>query len=81
MAEKSTTTKTTKKPSRAAATNGEAPKPRRRTTKKTAAPTAEQIAERAYYISLEQPGGGAMDHWLQAERELSAPAVKQSSAS
>ena len=35
------------------------------------APTAEQIAERAYFLSLERKGpGGPLDDWLQAEREL-----------
>lgn len=34
-------------------------------------PTAEQIAERAYFLSLERKGpGGPLDDWLQAEREL-----------
>ena len=34
-------------------------------------PTAEQIAERAYFLSLERQGaGGPLDDWLQAEREL-----------
>lgn len=36
-----------------------------------AEPTAEQIAERAYFLSLERKGpGGPLDDWLQAEREL-----------
>ena len=36
-----------------------------------AQPTAEQIAERAYFLSLERKGpGGPLDDWLQAEREL-----------
>ena len=35
------------------------------------APTTEQIAERAYFLSLERKGpGGPLDDWLQAEREL-----------
>ncbi|MCY4122215.1 MAG: DUF2934 domain-containing protein [Acidobacteria bacterium] len=34
-------------------------------------PTNEQIAERAYFLSLERKGpGGPLDDWLQAEREL-----------
>lgn len=34
-------------------------------------PTAGQIAERAYFLSLERKGpGGPLDDWLQAEREL-----------
>ena len=34
-------------------------------------PTSAQIAERAYFLSLERQGpGGPLDDWLQAEREL-----------
>ena len=34
-------------------------------------PTSAQIAERAYFLSLErQEPGGPLDDWLQAEREL-----------
>ena len=34
-------------------------------------PTDAQIAERAYFLSLERQGpGGPLDDWLQAEREL-----------
>lgn len=34
-------------------------------------PTTEQIAERAYFLSLERKGpGGPLDDWLRAEREL-----------
>lgn len=34
-------------------------------------PTIDQIAERAYFLSLERTGpGGPLDDWLQAEREL-----------
>lgn len=34
-------------------------------------PTTEQIAERAYFLSLERTGpGGPLDDWLRAEREL-----------
>jgi hypothetical protein len=39
--------------------------------KKTAVPTQEAVAERAYYIALEQ-GGRPFDNWIQAERELAA---------
>ena len=48
--------------------------PAKRTTrkKKVAAPTPEQIAERAYYLHLER-GGEELENWLTAEREL-APA-------
>jgi hypothetical protein len=37
--------------------------------KKTTVPAPEAVAERAYYIALEQ-GGQPFDNWLQAEREL-----------
>ena len=40
-------------------------------TQSSPQPTSEQIAERAYYLSLERKGpGGPLDDWLQAEREL-----------
>ena len=46
-----------------------------RRTKKTAGEpvvlTWEHVATRAYYIHLEE-GGGALDNWLRAERELVA---------
>ena len=32
----------------------------------------EAIAERAYYIALEQQGGDPFEHWVAAERELTA---------
>ena len=34
--------------------------------------THEAIAERAYFIALDQPDGDPLAHWLTAERELSA---------
>jgi hypothetical protein len=34
--------------------------------------THEAVAERAYYIALEQGGGRPFENWLQAERELAA---------
>ena len=40
--------------------------------KKIAAPTQEAVAERAYYIALEQGGGRPFDNWIQAEREFAA---------
>jgi DUF2934 family protein len=62
------------------------PRPRRRTAKSTTpdaavstpatvTPTYDEIARRAYEISLERNGGpgDALSDWLQAEREL-APA-------
>ncbi len=44
-----------------------AAKPRRRATPRQ--PTREQIAERAYYLSLEG-GGDEVGNWLRAEQEL-----------
>lgn len=35
----------------------------------------EAIAERAYYIALENQGGDPVDHWLTAERELAGAAA------
>jgi hypothetical protein len=43
----------------------------RRTRKKPVVPTPDQIAERAYFIHLDE-GGDAFGNWLRAERELSA---------
>ena len=46
----------------------------RRTTKKATEPIVlswEHVAERAYYISLEE-GGDPTENWLRAERELVA---------
>ena len=34
--------------------------------------TNEMIARRAYEIYISGQGGGQLDHWLQAERELKA---------
>ena len=59
-------TKATKKVARVAAT---AAKPRRRRAA-TGGPTHEQIAERAYFLSLEG-GGDELGNWLRAEQELS----------
>ena len=62
----------------------EAPAPK---TKKTAAtklkPTQDQIAARAYEIYRERGAtpGDPMQDWLQAERELAAPAKKSRSKS
>jgi len=41
------------------------------TRRRTARPTHERIAERAYYLHLER-GGDAFENWLLAERELAA---------
>jgi hypothetical protein len=44
---------------------------RKTVRRKKTAPPHEAVAERAYYIALEQ-GGPPFDNWLQAERELAA---------
>lgn len=64
MARKSTTTTKAK----ATATTAKRASPRRR---KTVAVSQEQIAERAYFLSLEG-GADPVANWLQAERELVA---------
>jgi len=64
-----------RKPTEAAATTKPAAKKTtttRRTTKKATEPivlTWEHVAERAYYIHLEE-GGDPTENWLRAEREL-----------
>lgn len=35
-------------------------------------PSYSEIAERAYFIALEESDTDALGHWLRAERELSA---------
>jgi len=70
---------------RTAAAADATPAPRKRTTTKTTAtaasrtprtrrrkPTHTQIAERAYYISLQDGGADEFGNWLRAERELTA---------
>jgi Protein of unknown function (DUF2934) len=42
-----------------------------RRTRKRPVPTADQIAERAYFIHLDE-GGDPFGNWLRAERELTA---------
>jgi len=37
-------------------------------------PTQAEIAERAYYLHLEEAGADELGNWLRAERELSAVA-------
>jgi len=58
--------------------NGAARTPRTR-VKSAAAPTHQQIAERAYLIHLSRGGhhGRPEDDWLQAERELGVPAARR----
>ena len=48
------------------------PATRRATTTKTKPPeiTDAMIAERAYYLSLEDEGSHHVDNWLRAEAEL-----------
>lgn len=38
----------------------------------TPMPSRAEIAERAYFIALEQGSSDQLDHWLRAERELTA---------
>jgi hypothetical protein len=40
-------------------------------------PSRDAIAERAYFLSRDDPGGDPESHWLQAERELSGTAAKK----
>ena len=40
--------------------------------KKKPAPTAEDIAVRAYFLHLEDATAGELDNWLRAEQELLA---------
>lgn len=42
---------------------------------KTPAPSEEQIAVHAYHI-YEAEGGDPVEHWVRAERELTAPPPK-----
>jgi hypothetical protein len=39
-------------------------------TRRKAIVTEEMIRERAYLLSIADPGGSELDHWLAAEREL-----------
>ena len=61
----------------------EAPAPKSRKTASKSKPTQDQIAARAYEIYLERGAtpGDPMQDWLQAERDLSAPAKKSRSKS
>jgi hypothetical protein len=45
--------------------------PKRRVTKKIETASYDEIATRAYFISLEA-GGEPFENWLRAERELAA---------
>jgi hypothetical protein len=68
MPRKATEAAATKKPAAKKATTT------RRTTKKTTEPTVlswEHVAERAYFIHLEE-GGDPTENWLRAEQELVA---------
>jgi hypothetical protein len=42
---------------------------RKKKTEETIVLTWEHVAERAYYISIDE-GGDPVDNWLRAEREL-----------
>ena len=43
------------------------------TVEAPAAPGYEEIAVRAYFIHLSQPGAHELENWLRAERELTSP--------
>jgi hypothetical protein len=62
---------TEKRPSTRKTTKPTATRTTRPTRKKTIVPTPDQIAERAYFIHLDE-GGDAFGNWLRAERELTA---------
>jgi hypothetical protein len=48
-------------------------RPRLRKPKvETSKPTHDEIAERAYFLHLEESGADALGNWLRAERELTA---------
>lgn len=40
------------------------------TSRRSAQPTHDQVAKRAYEISISGSGGSDLDNWLRAEREL-----------
>ena len=72
-----TSTEATNKTTKAATAKAAAAKatattaaPRRRRTRATS-PSHDQIAERAYYLSIESDVG-ELGNWLRAERELTA---------
>lgn len=46
--------------------------PARPLTSPRPVPTYQEIAERAYFLYISGAPGGALDHWLAAERELSS---------
>ena len=41
-------------------------------------PSHDEIAERAYFIHLEEGGSDELENWLRAERELSTSRVTRS---
>lgn len=46
--------------------------PARRRTRNSPTPTQAQIAERAYFISLQPDAADELSNWVRAERELAA---------
>lgn len=69
-AAKTTTAKTTA--AKRTTTTAAKPKLVRARKPKARVVSAEQIAERAYYIWVEGSEGDAFEHWVRAERELTA---------
>jgi hypothetical protein len=69
MPRKATEAAATAKPKPAAKTR--AATPRKTKASEPIVLTWEHVAERAYYIHLEE-GGDAIENWLRAERELVA---------
>jgi hypothetical protein len=67
MPRKATEAAATEKP----ATKTRTAAPRRKKASEPIVLTWEHVAERAYYIHLEE-GGDAVENWLRAERELVA---------
>jgi Protein of unknown function (DUF2934) len=60
-----------KRPSAKKTTTSKTTSATTRRTRKRPVPTTDQIAERAYFIHLDE-GGDPFGNWLRAERELTA---------
>lgn len=68
-ARKRTTTKTRAAATGTTTTTTTVARPRARRRRR---PTHEQIAQRAYFISLEEGGQDQVGNWIRAEQELAA---------
>jgi Protein of unknown function (DUF2934) len=71
MPAKSTKSSEATKPA-AAAAKKRSTTPRGRATTRRRRPQHSQIAERAYFIHLQEGSSDEMENWLRAERELKA---------